>query len=228
MSKIKLTTYLNKIESKYIKAREDWENLQKELKEEETRYQNIKWINLSPQGKIEEQNAHIKKNREISQRLEQIRKDFDKSASDIVKDSDKVFNRAYQYTSEDVDMNGVAILQNGNMNDKELMELAESYRLKGNNTMYFMVAEKLKHDKPFEMLSDTEREAEGYWREAHRRRTTREDHECFDGFRDICLKALRDEGYLSNGIHKQHDSLYQRYKDFADGVEVEAPSPWED
>ena len=166
MSKIKLTTYLNKIESKYIKAREDWENLQKELKEEETRYQNIKWINLSSQGKVEEQNAHIKKNREISQRLEQIRKDFEKSVSDIVRDSDKVFNRAYQYTSEDVDMNGVAILQNGNMNDKELIELAKSYRLKGNNTMYFMVAEKLKHDKPFEMLSDTEREAEEfiiYW-----------------------------------------------------------------
>ena len=228
MSITKLTTYLNKVEAKYIKAREDWEKLQQELKDENDRYQNIKWINLSPQGKNEEQNNHIKKKNEISNKLDQIRKDFEKSVSDIVKDSDKVFNRSFQYTSEDVDMNGVAILQNGLMTDKELMELAESYRLKGNYTMYFMVAEKLNKKKPFEMMSDSEREAYSYYNVSHQRRIAREDHACLEGFKDVCLKALRDEDYLSNGIHKEHDNFYQKYKSISEEIEAVVPSPWEE
>lgn len=228
MSKIKLTTYLNKIEAKYINAREDWEKLQKELKNEEERYQNIKWINFSFEGRKEEQNRHTEKKNEIFEGMEKIRKDFEKGVGEVIEHSDKVFNRVYQYTSEDVDMKGVAILQNSSMSDKELLNLAESYRSKGNYTMYFMVAEKLKKDKPFEMLDESEREAQAYWGLANERRSHREDHDCLESFGEVCLKALRNEDYLSNGIHKEHENFYRDFLECAEGIETEMSSPWEE
>lgn len=227
MSKIKATSYLNKIEAKYVNAREKWEKLQKELKEEDIRYQNIKWSNLSNQGRLEEGENHKNKKAEIYNKLAQLRKDFEESVDNIQKDSDKVFNRVFQYTSNDVDMKGVAIIQNSFMSDSELIELAESYRKSGNYTMYFMVSEKLKKDKPHIKLSESEKEANAYYEKAHRRREIREDHELYEGFKTVCLKALRDEDYLSNGIDNEHNNFYQNYRECAEGIEAEAPSPWE-
>ena len=220
MSKIKLSNYLNKIEAKYVKAREDWEKLQKELKEEDKRYQEINWSLYSLEGRSEEQKKHNSKVKELKKSLENIRKDFLQSVDDIKKDSNRVFDKLFQYTPEDVDMKGVSILQNSSMNEKELMNLAERYRKEGNSTMYFLVSEKLKN-------SDS-REAQTYYNESLRTRNLRTDHDLIDGYGSICLKALRDEESLSNGIHRLHDEFYQKYKEATEEISVDTSSPWEE
>ena len=226
MSRTKLTTYLNKVEAKYIKAREDWEKLQNELKKENERYQNIKWINLSPEGRNEEKNNHEKIKSEIYKKLDTLRTEFSSSVDNIQSDSDKVFNRLYKITPEDVDEKGVAILQTTNLKSNELIDLAESYRTKGNSTMYFMIAEKLKTDKTVSTMSESEKEAFSYYEKAQERKN-RDDHALLQNYKEICLKALRNEDYLSEGIDKIHDDFYQKYKEEADSIEVEIVTPWE-
>lgn len=227
MSKINLSNYLNKIEAKYIKAREDWEEVQKELSQEETRFNNINWSLYSFEGRREEAQKHEEKKNEIIKKLEKIRSEFSEGTETIMRDSDKVFNKVFQYTPEDVDQNGVTILQNSVMKPSELMELAESYRRSGNYTMYFMCAEKLQSDKKDHEMTETERKAKVYYEEAKRRREIREDHELMEGYKEICLKSLRNEKYLSDGIHKIHDSFYQKYRGLAEGIETEVSSPWD-
>lgn len=226
--RISLKTYIDRVEDKYIKAREEWSEVQKKLKQEDERYQNINWSLYSGEGRKEEQAAHVQRKTELIKGLDEVRENFAKAVDDIKRDSDKVFNRAYQYTASDVDMNGVAILQNSSMNDNELMELAESYRKAGNYTMYFMVSEKLKKDKTIDSMNEREREAQAYYNKAKDRRQNREDHECLDNFREICLKALRDEDYLSDGIHGEHGNFYQKYSAISDEIAVNTSSPWSD
>ena len=226
MSKIKLSSYLNKVESKYILAREEWEKIQKEIKEENEKYNNNKWQNYTQKGIEDIQIGHFKKLKELSEKMDQVRSKFENAVSEIMKDSDKVFNKVYQYTPTDVDINGVAILNNGLMGTNELIDLAESYRKSGNMTMYFMVADKLKPDKVSDKMDESDWKAYSYYTNSRQARQ-RNDHECIEGFRDICLKALRDEDYLSNGVHKMHDEFYQKYMDYSEGIETEVESPWD-
>ena len=226
MSKIKLTTYLNKIEAKYIKAREEWVSLQKKLKMENDRFENIKWGNLSLDGKTEERNKHEEIKKDIYKKLEKLRNDFSDSVDSIQDDSDKVFNRLYRFTPEDVDEKGVAIIQTANLKSSELIDLAESYRAKGNPTMYFMVAEKLKVDKPTIKMTEQEKEASAYYTKAQERRN-RDDHQLLQNYKEVCMMALRDEDYLSDGIDKIHDDFYQGHKEEADLIEVDSVAPWE-
>ena len=226
--KMKLSNYLDKVEEKYIKARSEWSSLQKELKAEDDRFNNIKWANLSQQGRFEESENHKKNRREILAKLDKLRADFKKSADDIQTDSDKVFNRMYQFTAGDVDPNGVAILQNGALKDSELMQLAETYRKQGNYTMYFMFADKLKKDKDHIKMTDSEKRAQAYYENAQKRRDTREDHDVLEAFRDVCLYGLRDEDYLSNGVHNEHDGFYQKHRGIAEGIETDVSVPWKE
>ena len=224
--KIKSTNYLNKIEEKYTKARSEWSDLQKKLKEEDDRYNSIDWAKFSQQGRSEEAEKHKKNRKEILSGFEKVRADFKKAVESIKADSDKIFDRAHKYDVGDVDMKGVTILQSGLLVDSELIELAETYRKQGNYTMYFMVADKLKKDKDIIQMTDSERKAQAYYQNAKDRKNRRDDHEVYDGFMNVCLCGLRDEDYLSDGIHKEHDNFYQKYIDMAEGIESDAPSPW--
>ena len=215
---MKLTTYLNKIEAKYITAREEWEKLQKELKAEDDRYQGIKWQNYTYEGQKEEQERHNRRVSEIKGKLSNLRTKFSDSVDGIVSDSDKVFNKVYQYTPSDVDMNGVAILQNSTMRDSELMTLAESYKKAGNYTMYFMVADKIKGNT---------QEGKNYKVLAASARDSRDDRECLRTFGEVCMKALRDNSVLANGTHGLHDDYYQKCRKTAEGIEANTPVPWE-
>lgn len=227
MSKVKLTSYLNRIEAKYIKAREEWEKIQEQLNQEEERFNNIKWMNYSAQGVREEKEKHSACKNKLLMELEKVRSDFSESVEEIKKDSDKLFNRVFQYTASDIDQNGVTILQNSTMSSSELMNFAESYREKGNYTMYFMIAEKMKSDKPDIEMTEDDKKARAYYEKALARRQTREDHELIEAYKEVCLKMLRDERYLADGIHKIHDDFYNGYKEEAEKIETETVSPWE-
>lgn len=227
MGRIKLSTYLNKIEAKYIKAREDWEKTQNELIQEEERFNNIKWSNYSPQGRQEESTKHQEKKKALREKFEEIRKTFSEDVEKIKESSDKVFSKLYKHTPGEVDMNGVALLNNSSLSPVELLELAESYRNSGNYTMYFMVADRMKSDKSLDSMDEAEKTARAYYEEARRQRKKRTDHELLEGFRDICLKALREERGVSDGIHRHHEEFYQEYKNSSDRVEVVSDSPWD-
>lgn len=225
--KIKLTTYLNKVEAKYQNARDEWSGYQRELQEEEKRYNNIEWLYLTPEGKTAEHNKHELKRKEIFKKIDKMRADFLESVNSILEDSDKVFNPVYKYTPDRVDSNGITILQNGDLNYKEIIDLAETYRKSGNMTMYFLCAEKLKSDKALGTMDKSEREAYSYYTEARRRRETREDHELINNFAEVCLSGLRPEDYLSDGIHKEHEAFYQNFREKAEEIEAETSSPWD-
>lgn len=225
---MKLTSYLNKIEAKYVLAREEWESIQRQLKEEEEHFQNTRWTDYSQSGKQSLFAEHQKKKAELLKKLDEVRAKFTDSVKAIETDSDKVFDKTHKFDSGDVDTNGVMILQNSSMSNDELIDFAESYRKKNNYTMYFMIAEKLKQDKKIEQLNDSEKRAMAYYNESKERRRTRDDHEILEGFRDICLSALRNEDYLSNGIHRNHEEFYNNFKTASDQITSDIASPWED
>ena len=124
MSKVKLTSYLNKIESNYIKTREKWEKLQKELKDEETRYNSLDFTSMNDKGMNREFTLHMEKKKDIYKKIEGLRHEFEESVQKVKSDSDKIFNKNYQYTPSNVDQNGIAIIQNVKFGNNELMELA--------------------------------------------------------------------------------------------------------
>lgn len=227
MAKITLSAYLERINTEYGKSRELWEEAQKERTAENERFQNIKVVNLSSKGRQEELAKHNEILRGISAKLERIRAEFTRKTDEIRGDADKIFNRLFQYTAGDVDANGVAILQNTTMSATELLEFAESYRAKGNYTMYFMIAERLKSDKAPGMMDESDRKAEAYYNEAKRRRQNRGDHDLLDGYRDICLRGLRDDVWMANGIHKHQVEFYEKFKAGTDAIEADTVSPWE-
>ena len=223
---IKLSSYLNKIEAKYIEARETWEKIQKKLHDEDERYNNIEWIKYSLEGKTAERNNHEETKSGIYKELEALREGFIKSAESIEAASDEIFDRKYQYKTGEIDLKGATLLQTGALKTDEIINIATDYLNSGNYTMYFMCADKLKQDKPLEQLSGAEERAESFYNTAQKMKE-REDHALLEGFTDVCLKSLRNEDYLSDGIHKMHNEFYERYKNSAEEIEVKTESPWD-
>lgn len=189
-------------------------------------YNNIEWIKYSLEGKTAERNKHEETKSSIYKELETLRENFTKAVESIEEDSDKVFDRKYQYKTGEIDIKGVALLQSGALKIDEIINIGEDYLKSGNYTMFFMCADKLKQDKPVNQLDGAEKRAEGFYNKAQSMKE-REDHELLESFRDICLKSLRNEDYLSNGIHNIHDEFYQKYKESASGIAVSSESPWD-
>ena len=223
---IRLTSYLDKIEAEYNKSRNEWSTLQKKLQEEEKRFNNIEWINYSLEGKTTERNKHEETKKNIYKEFEALREGFTKAVETIKADSDKIFDRKYQYKTGEIDLKGATLLQTGALKTDEIINIATDYLNSGNYTMYFMCADKLKQSKPLNQLSEAEKRADSFYNNAQRMKE-REDHDILEGFSDVCLKSLRNEDYLSDGIHKMHNEFYDRYKNSASEIEVKTESPWD-
>lgn len=229
MAKVKLSAYINKIEAKYILAREKWEAIQKELVEETDKYNNMDWSRYTWQGRNEVSQAYFEKAAELKKKLEDVREEFKTSVEDIRKDSNKLFDRTYCYKAGDIDPNGMAIIQNGALNNKELMGIANDYRASGNYTMYYMVAAAIKENQaPRDIWKQEDFDAQAYKMEAARRRASREDHELIDTMKELCLYGLRDEENRANGTHNYlHAQTYAEITEMAGDIEAAAPDPWE-
>ena len=225
--KVKLSQYLDRIETKYREARKEWEKIQSELEAEENRFNGIHWEDFSMQGVTNERVKHEGIKKALYEKLEAVRISFNENVDNVIGDSDKVFDSAFRFTPDKVDQNGVAILQNGALSIPELIELGEKYRTSGNYTMYFMVAEKLKSDKPLITATKTERDGIEYYLKAKSRRDSREDHELLKGFGEVCLYGLRDVKVLADGTHGVHEEGYTRYKNACDEITSEISSPWD-
>lgn len=226
MAKIKLTNYLNRIEKEYIKARAKWEETQKQIQFENNNFESIKWVNYTPQGRKELRNKHNTNIDRLKNELEKIRQDFTDNVTEIQADSDKLFNRMYQYTPSDIDEKGLAIIQNSNIEPDELITLAESYKAKDNYTMYFLIADKLKTEKGLDNLSESEQKGHDYYIQAKENKT-RKDHELLNGFRDVCLKSLRDDVTLSDGIGNIHNDFLVDFTKGTDNIQINDVELWD-
>lgn len=218
MAKITLSGYIKRIEAKYIKAREEYEKKAEELEGLKIKHDNLDKSLYSPQG-LTKINAEYDENRRKALiELEEIRQNFIKAAADIQTDSDKVFDRVYEFTPELVDASGLAILDGANLSDREIRRLARGYQERGNNTMLFICAERLKNlDDPenFKLRA-----------EAHKLREDRPDHDILDGFTESCAHALRDNRVLADGIAAHHDEFLLSHLAAADQIAADVPDVW--
>ena len=220
----RLSTYIDEIEKKYIKARYEWEKLQKVLEDEEKRYNAIDWKMYTFEGQQAEYSKHNEIRKKVAEKLEELRRSFMKEAESIREHSDIIFNSRYQFTPKNVDNNGVALLQVGNLSIRDLMRLGADYKEKGNYTMYFLVASKLKESPEFER----DKEAAQFWSEAEGEKNHREDHDIINDMVKLCVSGLRDEDYLSNGIDGHHGELFAGIRARADEVTSNTTfSPWD-
>lgn len=225
--KIKLTTYIDRIEAKYINARKEWEKLQEKITEENKHWDSIKWNELSQLGVTNERVRHIEKLESVNIELEALRVKFGKSVEAIKEDANKIFDKKYSFTAGTVDQNGVTLLQSGALGSDDIIRIANEYYNQGNYTMYFLCADKLKNSFSHNNENNpVEKRASSFLGMANQRRK-REDHGVIEGFEYVCMCGLRNEDYLSEGVHKLHDDFLAKARAQADEIEVVTESPWD-
>ena len=229
MSKVSLKTYIKKIESKYIVAREKYESVVNKLNVENERYNSIDRALYNVQGLAQIDEEHHKKISEYKNTLVGIANDFKANAGSVTAESDKVFDSIFCYTPKDIDANGMAILEHGGMTTKEIRKLANDYKKQGNNTMYFMCAERLKDS---ELPED-----KAVYGEALMLRRDRPDHSAIDSMIELCSGGLRIETAFSvkledgisasDAMHARHDELLQDILSKADAISADVSNPFE-
>ena len=220
MARAKLSSYIKKIENKYIVAREKYAEIEKKLNELEQEHRSTNKSDYSVQGMQKKDAEYLEKKRALIAQLQAVRDDFTKTYEEIKKESDEVFYRKYCYNPADVDDKGLAILEKGNPTEQEIMQLGARYEQQGNNTMMFMCADKLGNSKDLDIKAWAQRAAA--------MRGERKDHRVLDKFAGVCLSALRDEISLSNNIHDNlHEQAYNEGVTAGDSITVEVGNPWE-
>lgn len=219
MSKIKASAYIKKIEAKYCKAREEWEKAVKNLDLLEVEKANINRKLYTTEGLNKIDAEYLSKRKEHKAKMIASRERFGEEVTEIKAECMAVFDSKYRYTPSDIDTAGLALLEHGNMSERELAEIATKYKDAGNTTMYFLYAEKLKDSKTPEYY--------GIYVKAVSIRETRPDKELLDAFEYVCDMGLRDDKNLANGVHNRlHDETLERCIKEGEAMEAEYKSPF--
>lgn len=221
MAKAKLSNYIKQIEKKYSKAREEYNKVVADLEKSEKAYNAIDKSMFTTAGMNAETQKYLDKKKSAIDKITKIRGEFLQECDAIKNSSDAVFDRKYGFIPQDIDANGLAILEKGNPTPQEIMRLGDRYKKQGNNTMLFMCAEKVKN---------IEREDIKAWysNAVKDRLSPRPDHDCINGFIEICVAGLRDDVLLSNGVNNRHDEFLQEHLNASDAIEVDISNPFED
>lgn len=219
MAKVKVSGYIKQIEKEYKKARERYEETTRKIEKIEKDYKNIDSKMYSVAGMERKQAEYIKTLNETKRQYDGIRDDFIKECERITIESDKVFTRRFGYTPQDIDANGITILEKGNLPPNDIVRIAEDYKEQGNYTMFYMFAEHLKES------SDTNIKA--WYNNAVYEKNTRPDRENITAFVDCCLAGLRDDTALANGIHRKHEGFLQAHINAGEQIEIDIQNPWE-
>ena len=229
MAKAVLSHYVKKIEAKYLLAKEKYMSIVDQINKENERYNNLNKANYSAQGITALRAELEQKTMSLRAEMDAIRAQFEIDAREIVKESDKIFNRRFSYTPADIDNNGITILEKGNLSDTEVMQMADNYLQAGNSTMYFLCAERLKASEDANCRS--------YYGRANTMRNEREDHKIFDEIINICSAGLRTETTMShdlkdaiqagNIIDNNRGAYLHDVVTKAESITVEVANPWE-
>lgn len=232
MSKITLGSYLNKIEAKFEQLHEQYEKVQEDYWDKFTKYSQIDRFKYSPEGLREIDETFKADKEKYEADVQNIQREFAEASEKIMSDSDKVFDRLYEFTPQDIDAAGIELVKSSGMSNKELMKLGQKYKEQGNNTMYYYCANHIDSDgkikgTPLEMRSDVEKEVMQFKTHAEKDRATREDHDIMEGFIYCCNAALRDNKTLADGAYRDHENDYVRHYQLAQEISVETSSPWD-
>ena len=215
-----LTSYINKMESLYSKAREDYVRVANEFSRNEERHK--KALNsgeLSSKGIENENDRYYFLKKTLQQRMADIRADFQKGAGEIRNNVDSLFKKNYRVNSDDIDLKAIEILKSGMLSDAELLEMAYNYKEQGNLAMFKYCGTIADKDKMNPAMKQLAGEA--------RLILQRADLSVVDSFTEICLKGLRDDVLLANGIDERHDELCQELYSEANGITTTVTTPWD-
>lgn len=220
MAKAKLSGFIKKIESNYLQAREKYNAVAKELERIEINYRNIDRKMYSQEGVKKAEERYFSDKKKKKAELTQIQAEFMETCENIIKESDKVFDRKYGYDPRDIDNNGLLILDKGNPTEQEIMRLGDKYADAGNTTMLFMCAERVKDSK--------NNDVQKWYANATRSRNARPDHDIFSELVTVCYAGLRDDPQLSDNVHNRlYDSTIENCITKGDEITVEIENPWE-
>lgn len=222
MSKtFELREYINKIEKSYIKARKEFEGNAEELDSLEISHkERINSGELSSSGQRNEYERYGEKKRELLKNFEGIRTRFADNVQEIRKSVQTLFRNKYCVNPEDLDLKAVELLKRDMLTASEILEIALNYKDQGNLAMYrycgtFINPDEY-HDGSMKRLGlDAKRALQ------------RDDLELIDSFTDVCLKGLRDDVSLSNGINSKHDEFYNSILESSEDISISIDTPWE-
>ena len=190
-----LRDYIDKIERKYINSRADYEGTAKELQAlTELHKEYASSPDYSYEGKQKEREKYEVRSRELKNTIESISRDFRDYCNQVYRESDTIFDNKYEMNPDSIDDNFIRYLSLGTITEKKLLEFANRYKADDNITMYRICGEYAEKNLPEspdirKMITDTVMSSE------------RVDHHILDSYIDICLKGLRDDINLANGIH---------------------------
>ena len=219
MAQYKLTTYIERLESLYKKAREDYNKAIKSLNElEDSHRKKISSGELNAIGVQKEGELYNTKKREYLDSIAAARDTFTTSAAEIRQAVDTLFSNLYRVDPASIDLKAVEILKSGMLTQTELLEMATKYKEQGNLAMY-------RYCGTFadEKYSPETRSLAG----AAKMALQRTDLQQIDSFIDMCLKGLRDDVDLADGIDKHHEEWLQSYLQEAEEITATVDTPWD-
>lgn len=219
MAQYKLTTYIERLESLYKKAREDYNKAIKSLNElEDSHRKKISSGELNAVGVQREGELYNTKKREYLDAIAAARDTFTTGAAEIRQAVDTLFRDLYRVDPASIDLKAVEILKSGMLTQTELLEMATNYKEQGNLAMY-------RYCGTFadEKYSPETRSLAG----AAKMALQRTDLQQIDSFIDMCLKGLRDDVDLADGIDKHHEEWLQSYLQEAEEITATVDTPWD-
>lgn len=215
----KLTSYINKIEALYGKAREDFNKATTELAQlEESHKKKVGSGELNAKGLQRENERYTSKRKELLQTIADARDTFSKGAAEVRDSVDVLFRNTYRTNPESMDLKAVEMIKSGMLTERELLEMAAAYKESGNLAMYRFCGTRLDRN-------DTDPTIRAVAQDAHRA-LEREDLQTVDTFTDICLKGLRDDVALANGIDRRHEEFYGDIYNAAESITATVDTPW--
>lgn len=215
----KLTSYINKIEALYGKAREDFNKATAELAQlEESHKKKVGSGELNAKGLQRENERYTSKRKELLQTIADARDTFSKGAAEVRDSVDVLFRNTYRTNPESMDLKAVEMIKSGMLTERELLEMAAAYKESGNLAMYRYCGTRLN-------TNDTDPTIRAIAQDAHRA-LEREDLQTVDTFTDICLKGLRDDVALANGIDRRHEEFYGDIYNAAENITATVDTPW--
>lgn len=213
MKTIELKKFVDEMEREYTGARLEYESMFEQLKNAKLKYDTtVSDKYLNEEGKKKATDDYNVESKRIKKEIENIRNRFVTATDEVINREAEVFRKKYAVSPKDLDMMAVTILESGFLTENEVADMAVRYKQSGNNTMYRFACRHLDENSSDQSIRLLARDA---YREVER-----PDTEIMNEFRDVCLRGLRDDIELSNGIHKRHEEFLTAVVEDSEGISV--------
>ena len=219
MATYKLSNYINKLEALYSTAREDYNKATKALAElEKSHKEKLASGELNAVGQQRERERYETKKREYTEAITAARETFTTGAAEVRQTVDTLFRGLYRPDTKSMDLQAVEMIKSGMLSQPELLEMAASYKEQGNIAMYRFCGTFVDERYSPEAKSLAA---------AAKMPLQRVDLQHIDSFTDMCLKGLRDDVVLADGIDKHHEEWYTGFIADTDNIAATVDTPWD-